>query len=261
MKMLIATILAIAIISGALALSPDLRERAEDVLFQPDGNELTEDAPEARPSPAGQTDTAEQARHDGSAAPVPPAGEDDPAPETRAPQPPTAAEQQAQPAPETPGTPGEQTARLRLPDPPDPQEGRQPNARITLPPPLHNVRWGMTEPQVRRLYPISWESTDYTGSAGTRTLTHYMTADRTQSARFRLEGDSLFEIVVQLNPGQGETLEGLYEHWRERLGRQYAGVAETGRTRWSDGTTRVSIGVDRARNYVSISFTCPAARN
>ncbi|MFO7956789.1 MAG: hypothetical protein R6X33_06780 [Candidatus Brocadiia bacterium] len=263
MKMLIATVMAVLAVVCALTFSPELRHKAEDVLFG-------EQQADAVKQPGGETGRRSDRLADmvkeapGKIHQKVAALTDDPSPETPTGQQTISA---SEPEPETPSGPpptrqtdpprNQQTepARAREPTP------QRPSVRISLPPPLHKARFGISEAQVRSLYPIAWESNDYTGSGeGTRLLVHHITEDKTRSARFRLYRDSLFEITVHLEPGEGQTLDALYDHWRRRFAEQYAGLPEARRTRWSDGTTRINIGLNRTKNFVWIEFQCPAAR-
>jgi hypothetical protein len=263
--MLIATVMAALAVVCALTFSPELRHKAEDILFG-------EQQAGAVKQPGGETGRrSDKLAEMVKAAParihqkvVALTDDDDPAPETPTGQQSISA---SDPEPEAPSDPtqsrqtepprNQQTEPARIRQP----ASQRPTVRISLPPPLHNARFGMSETQVRSLYPIAWESNDYTASGeGTRLLVHHITEDKTQSARFRLYRDSLFEITVHLEPGAEQTLDGVYKHWRRKFAEQYAGLPEARRTRWSDGTTRINIGLNRAKNFVWIEFQCPAAR-
>lgn len=264
MKMLIATVMAALAVVCTLTFSPELRHKAEDILFgEQQAGPVKQPGGETGRRSDKLSDMMKEAPakiHQKVAALT-----DDPAPETPTGQQKTISA--SEPEPETPSDP----PQTRQTEPPrnqqtEPARARQstpqrPNLRISLPPPLHNARFGMSEAQVRSLYPIAWESNDYTGSGeGTRLLVHHITEDKTQSARFRLYKDSLFETTVHLEPGEGQTLEGVYERWRQKFAEQYAGLPEARRTRWSDGTTRINIGLNRTKNFVWIEFQCPAAK-
>ena len=55
-----------------------------------------------------------------------------------------------------------------------------------------------------------------------------------------------------------EALARLYDLHQQSFARQYAGVKEVRRTRWSDGDVIVSIGLDKKLNSVLVTYSAPA---
>jgi len=253
-KMFIATALAVVAVVCSLVLSPELRHKAEDILFGKERTVATNQPGAQAERPSDRLARVVKEAPGKIRRKVSTLTDEDPGPETPVGQQSTAA---PEPRPEPAPAPARTEQAERAPAQPAP---RRTKVRISLPRPFHNARFGMTEAQLRRLYRIAWESNDYTiDKEGTRVLVYYITEDKSQSARFRLSNDSLFEITVHLQPRKGQTLQGIYEHWRKQFTRQYAGLPEARRTRWSDGTIRINIGLNKIKNFVWIEFQCPAA--
>lgn len=231
MRVMIAVMLAAAVLAVALVVSPDLRSRAEAVLF---GDASTTETADTEPAEEMPVDVAAERAQgalkkmwDVAAKRITegPQGSD--------------AETQAAAA----GTAATE----------DPREAAQP---FTMPASLSQVWFGMSPDQVDAAYRHSWKREQ----SGELMLAHYPLPDQSQVYRFHFSGDSLYLIEVQLKRPEGHTLKQLYDHYRQSLAQQYQHLPETSSTRWADGTVHIRIGTDRAKDLVMVSYRCPSAK-
>lgn len=234
MRVMIAVMLAAAVLAVALVASPDLRSRAEAVLFGDASTTETSDTEPAEEMPvdvaAERTQGALQKMWDVAAKRITegPQGSD--------------ADTRAAPAAAA-GTAATE----------DPGEAAQP---FTMPASLSRAWFGMSPDQVNTAYKHSWKREQ----SGELMLAHYPLPDESQVYRFHFSGDSLYLIEVQLKRPEGHTLKQLYDHYRQSLARQYQHLPETSSARWSDGTVHIHIGMDRAKDLVIVSYRCPSAK-
>lgn len=288
MRMLIVFMLSLAGVAAAFALSPELRQRAGQVLLQeerdkktaqppPTGQKVAEDGPvtlmlaqmehkaaeaatELRqsllpPPPQAPQEGAESAQATEPAAEPADAGE-----------PPTSEDTAVQSATEDPGQPakGESTpppapaanASAAVQQPPAPA-GAGTAQSVTLPPFLSQVKFGMPPASVASAYATAWTKQTQDGVV----LAHYPVADKSQMVQFQFQGDSLYLIRILLKAPDAQALKELYDRHQQTLAEQYRNVKEALRTRWSDGTVNVSIGMNKDLGAVEITFTAPSFKH
>jgi len=243
MRLMVVLMILVAIGATLFGLFPSVRSKAEVVLFGP---QTTKKTASANDEEKGAVAAAAEKAGNGlkkalvaakkAVADVRPTETASPAPN-------------AAPAPTTP-QPARQTHQ------PQPRVSATPTAQIELPPALSAARFGMTPGQVQAAYPPAW----HRQQGGEVMFAHYPVADKSQVFRFHFANESLYLIEVQSKQTEGRTLKELYDYYREGLARTYRNAPEAGATSWSDGTVDVRIRMDKARDLVLISYTCPSAK-
>jgi hypothetical protein len=116
-----------------------------------------------------------------------------------------------------------------------------PNYRvILLPPPVANVRFGMTPEQVAARYPVVKRSTE----SGRVMLVHYLRRDMMQEARFLFEGGRLERVELVTRPRPGERIDYLYRNVQSVYFKRYGRLPDSRRNRWSDAFTEAGVSDD-----------------
>ncbi len=244
MRVMVVLMVLVAIVATVFGLFPSVRSKAEAALFGP------ETAKKAAPKESEEEESvvaAAAAKAGEGLVKVLAAAKEavtDVSPSEAAPRRPNAT---AAPAP-SPPQPAQQT--------PQPGLSAAPAAQIELPPALSGARFGMTSSQVQAAYSPAW----HRQQGGEAMFAHYPVPDKSQVFRFHFANESLYLIEVQFKQSEGRTLKELYDYYREGLVRTYRNAPEAGGTSWSDGTLDVHIRMDKAKNLVLISYTCPTAK-
>jgi hypothetical protein len=258
---MIILVLTLAGLALALALSPSLRGRAEEILYgrraHGEASEAASSAPEAIVEAAEEAEGAvanvvERGREavrqtlaeagGGAAVPTVTAPPSSPAEATTSSEPAEPPEQPAPPGAAAAQPSDTQPEQARAPAPPPAQ------ARFVMPPTFSALRFGMSPAQVERMFEQHWLREE----GGELMLVHYPMPDKSQAYRFHFAGQALYQIEVDVKPAEGQSIEQVYEHWRDYLSRTYGNLPVSTATRWSDGTVTVRMARERGRVRLSL---------
>ncbi len=245
MRAMVVLMIAVAVLATVFGLFPTVRAKAESVLFGPAS---AKKAAPAEPQEEGAVAAAAQKAEQGLKETLVAAKEavTDAGPAEGGPPEPAA----SAPASAVPAQPAQQ------PPKPQPAHPGVPAAQIALPPALSGAWFGMSSSQVQAAYSSAWQR-----QQGSEVMfAHYPVADKSQIFRFHFANDSLFLVEIQLKRPEGQTLMELFDYYREGLAQTYQNAPKADATSWSDGTVFVHIQMDKPKEMVVISYTCPAAK-
>ena len=121
--------------------------------------------------------------------------------------------------------------------------------RISLPPAIQNVQFGMAAKAVAELSPPAWRKEE----EGTLTFVYYLDKAKSQEARFDFREKGLERIELRCKPTPQQTVGALYEQIQQFHQKTYGSLPGSTPTKWSDG--HMTLSLSKGKGYAGLTFT------